>query len=201
MYKFQKANIQKQSKQYIWLLILGGVMILASLIYLLCLDSVNKKIVTDSIYTYFHNFRKEEYDAFSLFLGSVGSNLLFTIGIWVLGISMIGIPIVFLLYMAKTFLFGFSIFGILQTFGLKDVLTALIYVFPFKLLFILGMVVLTFHSLYFAFRLCSNLFRKKSYHLQQYMIRYSKLLGILLILSVIDSLWEAYVLPNLLFLF
>src|SRR5699024_5451209 len=105
MYKFQKANIQKQSKQYIWLLILGGVMILASLIYLLCLDSVNKKIVTDSIYTYFHNFRKEEYDAFSLFLGSGGSNLLFTIGIWVLGISMIGIPIVFLLYMAKTFLF------------------------------------------------------------------------------------------------
>ncbi len=108
MYKFQKTNIQKQSKQYIWLLILGGVMILASLIYLLCLDSVNKKIVTDSIYTYFHNFRKEEYDAFSLFLGSVGSNLLFTIGIWVLGISMIGIPIVFFALYGQNLSFWFQ---------------------------------------------------------------------------------------------
>ena len=114
---------------------------------------------------------------------------------------MIGIPIVLLLYMAKTFLFGFTIFGIMQTYGLKGVLMALIYMFPFKLLFILGIVILTFHSLYFAFRLCSNLFRKKSYHLQQYMVRYSKLLGVLFIIAIMDSLWEAYVLPNLLFLF
>lgn len=201
MYKFQRGNRKVQRKQYIWLLILGSVMILSSLIYLLCLDSVNKKIVTDSIYTYFRTFKQEEYKAFSIFLGSVGSNLFFTSGIWLLGISMIGIPIVLLLYMAKTFLFGFTIFGIMQTYGLKGVLMALIYMFPFKLLFILGIVILTFHSLYFAFRLCSNLFRKKSYHLQQYMVRYSKLLGVLFIIAIMDSLWEAYVLPNLLFLF
>ena len=201
MYKFQRGNRKVQRKQYIWLLILGSVMILSSLIYLLCLDSVNKKIVTDSIYTYFRTFKREEYKAFSIFLGSVGSNLFFTSGIWLLGISMIGIPIVLLLYMAKTFLFGFTIFGIMQTYGLKGVLMALIYIFPFKLLFILGIVILTFHSLYFAFRLCSNLFRKKSYHLQQYMVRYSKLLGVLFVIAIIDSLWEAYVLPNLLFLF
>lgn len=199
MYKFQRANIKIQSKQYIWLLILGSISILASLIYLLCLDSVNKKIVTDSIYTYFTRFKGEDYQAFSIFLNSLSSNLFFTVGIWILGISMIGIPVVLFLYAVKCFLFGFSIFGIFETFGLKGILKALIYVFPFKVLFILGMVVLTFHSLYFAFHLCSNLFLKKSYHLHQYMIRYSKFFFLFLILAVIDSLWEAYMMPNFLF--
>ena len=199
MYKLQKANIQLQSKQYFWLLILGGIAILGSLIYLFFLDSVNKKIVTDSIYAYFTYFKSGEYQAFSFFLNSLGNNLFFVISIWILGISMIGIPIVFLLYIIKYFLFGFSLFGIFQTFGIKGIFKAFIYVFPFKLLFILGLTVLTFHSLYFAFHLCSNLFHKKTYHLHQYMIRYSKLFLFFLILAIIDSLWEAYLLPNFLF--
>lgn len=201
MIKINEKNIKEQLKYYYTLLAVLSISIIIGIVYTLNLDSVNSKIITDSIYTYFNDIRSNTYNAFNLFINTFSGNTTYVILIWLLGISIIGIPIIIMLFAFKSFLFSFSIISILKTFGLKGIFMAILYVFPFKLLFILGLVVLTYYSLNFAFKLLLSLFKKKTYSLKLYMTKYIKVLLVLTIISLLDGLYEGIILPKLIILF
>ena len=187
--------IQKLKKNKILLLVftVAVIFFVFGIFFIAFLSNDNQKLVQSSIGEYFKSF--SNYNSYrKSFLGCLSNYLLPNILIWLLGISIIGIPIILLFLVLKSFIVGFSFTSILYTYGIKGILLGIVYIVPhFVGLFITF--ILSYYSIQFSLLLWNYLFRKKEYNKNDIVKRYLKLLFISMVFLVIISWFEAYVIP------
>ncbi|WP_100488152.1 stage II sporulation protein M [Sporolactobacillus pectinivorans] len=75
-------------------------------------------------------------DPYLLFRESFFNDLQYVVLIWILGLSVIGLPIIFILIFVKGMVLGFTVGFLVSQMGLNGFLTALVSVFPQNLLLI-----------------------------------------------------------------
>ena len=79
-------------------------------IYITILSNSDKKELLNNVSVYFDSFKNITFqDRLNIFKESLIKNLIYFLLIWVLGISMIGFPIILIMIFYKSFLLGFSI--------------------------------------------------------------------------------------------
>lgn len=133
--------------------------------------------------------------AHAMFTQSFTHNLKYTGFIWILGLSVIGLPIILILLFLKGVVVGFTVGFLVNQMGWHGMLVSLTSVLPQNLLLIPAFVVVSTASISFSIKMFRQLFRKKSLPIRPLMMRYSFLfLGIALVLGIV-SLFEAYVSP------
>ena len=99
----------------------------------------------------------------------------------------------------KSFVIGFSISSFILIYKYKGILASLVYVFPSQLINILIILILGVYTLLFSKYLFKLIFFKdKSVNFGKFFKKYTLVLGICLILSLISSLAEGYLVPSLL---
>ena len=118
---------------------------------------------------------------------------------WILGMSIIGVIFnIFFIYM-KSFIIGFSISSFILVYKYKGILSSLIYVIPSQLINILIILILGVYTLLFSKYLFKMIFLKdKTVNLGKFFKKYVLVFGICIILYLVSSLCEAYLLPSLL---
>lgn len=159
----------------------------------------NKELITTSLTTFFNNIKENKLNAQTLLYKSITNNLIINIIVWLLGISIIGLPIVLIILGFKSLTIGFTISSILYTYKLNGLIKVIIYIIP-NIINLFVLFVLTYYSINFSLMLFNYLFRKKEYNKKLIVNRYLKLLILSLLISILTSVIETFILPKLFYL-
>ena len=165
------------------------------------IDLDSKSIVNNNILNLIESLNKDSISNLSNFNSLFFSNGLITFIIWVFGISIIGILLVYVLYLFKIFIYAFEFVSLFSYLKLNNIL----YIFIFYIPNIISMFILLFisyYSLSFSFRVFKHLFIDKSINIRKLFIGYLRVFFIALFLFFINSIIEIFIIPKLLlFLF
>ena len=159
------------------------------------LNDNDKKIVSDAITNFFSNINSLNY--IDTLKSAIVENGLFIFFIWILGFSIIGIPIILFSFFLKIFALGFSICNIITIYKTKGILLALFYIFPHHVINIVNYSLLTIVSLKVSISLLYAVFKRRKLDFKPIMNKYLIILGISIILALIATLLEIYLMPIL----
>lgn len=181
---------------FVYSLIIFGV--ISGSIFLILSNETDKASVVEQISNFFVNINTNNIDNVQALKNSLIINYIFVISIWILGFSIIGIIInIFLTYL-KGFLVGFSISSIFLTYSYKGILATILYTIPSQLLNIVVISVLSIYSIMFSKHLITVIMSKKAISSRRILKKYSIIFGFAIVVTLISSLLEVYLFPNLL---
>lgn len=165
-------------------------------IYITLLSNSNKKVVLDSVNNYYSNFNKISItDKFNIFKNELSSNLIYYIIMWLLGLSIIGLPIIIFMVFMRFFVTGFNISSLFACYKLKGLKYVLVYLVPSNIILLLLSIFLGIYSVNISIRLATNIIKKKTINFGTFMGKYFFILLISILIVVITSLYNSFVLP------
>ena len=165
-------NIATQKKKYLFLIVITLIGILSGIIFIFFISNADKLLIKDELNTFLLNIKNNNLDYYSSFFQSFSSNFIYLIIIWLLGISIIGIPIIIFLLFFKGFIFGFGISSVISNFGLKGIGLSLGYQSPHLLIMLLIFLLISFYAINFSVKLFRILFLKDNINLSPYFKKY-----------------------------
>ena len=201
MFLKTKKSIINQKKKYLFFTILSLIGIISGFLFIYFISKTDKLLVHDEINLFLNSVKDNNLNYGTTLLNSIVSNLLYFIFIWILGISIIGIPIILFLIFLKSFIFGFSISSIINVLGIKGILVALFYQLPHNLVLLVLFVLISFYAVNFSIKLFRMLFFKENINLSFYFKKYNLILFICILISIGCSLIEVFLVPYLINLF
>lgn len=180
----------------IFIVILG---IISGSLFLMVLNDNDKSEVINEISTFMTNINTNNINNLNSFKNSLIEGMILIILSWILGMSIIGVIFnIFFIYM-KSFIIGFSISSFILVYKYKGILSSLIYVIPSQLINILIILILGVYTLLFSKYLFKMIFLKdKTVNLGKFFKKYVLVFGICILLCLVSSLCEAYLVPSLL---
>lgn len=188
-----KNSILNQKKFYVFLITIMLVGIISGIIFVFFLNNNDKTEVTKEITSFFNLVKTSDGINYSKSLtNSLLVNISYIILIWLLGISIIGFPLILGILFLKSFIFGFSISSIIATYGFKGTLGAFLYVFPHQIIILILYLLLSFYALSFCYKLFSHLFLKKTVNFKTGMNKYLKILAIGIVVSILITFYEVF---------
>ncbi len=192
--KIERARVNKLLRI---LTIITVISFIIGILFISILSDSNKDIIKSSINTYFNGLFNGQFTYFKSIMSISISNIILTLFIWIMGISIVGsvIGILYLIY--KSFLVGFSLVSIIYTFKVKGILLGLIYIIP-EVIFLVIYFFLVYYSTSFSNILIRYLLERETFDKNRYLKRYIKILLIILGLVIINSFILVFIIPNIL---
>ena len=180
------------------ILIIITVIILFISIYLSAiLDKTTKEEITNNIITLKNNIKTSKISNLSIFTKTLSNNLILTSTVWLLGISIIGIPIVLGIYLFKVLILSLELIFFIINIKYTNIFFIILYLLP-SILNILLYFILLYYSINYSLILIKVLFLKKEYKLKLITKRYIKIYLFVLILMIISSSIEVLLIPSIL---
>ncbi len=195
--KRAKNNVVNQKRKYLFLTIIMTIGIISGIIFIFFISKEDKSLVKQELELLFSNIKDNKLNYGNSLINSVSSSLVYLSIIWILGVSIIGIPVVIFMLFLKGFVFGFSISSIIANYGFNGVILGFITQIPSNLILLIIYLLMGFYAINFSIRLFQVLFFKKEVNLSFYFKRYNQIALISLGCIVIASLAETFLIPFL----
>ncbi len=196
-----KNTLKEQKRIYLAIIILMGIGFILGITFSIIIPKTDHTLVTESLNTFFSDIQKNNINYTLALTNSLIGNISLIILIWLLGISIIGIPIICFILLLKAFILGFSISSIIYTYHIPGILKAFSYIFPHQLIALFLLIFLGFYAVYFSKKLFNFLFLKKEINLKYSMKRYLQVLVICFGGMIICSFLETFLSPMIIRLF
>ncbi len=191
-------NKIRQNKLVTLLIIIMIISIILGILFPAIITKEDKNLIIDSVKTFISGIKQNNINYLSGILQSISNNSLVTILVWILGISIIGIPLILLIIFFKGFLVGFSFTSILITYGISGIIKAIIYTLP-NIGNLLATFLLGYYAITFSIMIFKNIFKKENRNWQPIVKRYIKIGLFFLIFSILISLVECFLIPKILY--
>ena len=158
----------------------------------------NKVLVKDGITLYFNGLSNLNYT--DNFIVGLINNIGIALIIWLLGISIFGCFIIFIIYFIKCFVVSFSFSSIIYVYGFKGIILSSIYSICYFIN--LGILfILSYYAISFSVLLFKYFFKNKDYNRIVIVKRYFKVLIISLVFIILNLIIDSYLIPRILLLF
>lgn len=188
-------KIRKSNKLILKLMIISIISVLIGIFYIAILSNSNKVLIKENLETYFESLNKLNY--IKALIKCLTSNMITVSSIWLLGISIIGVFLIIIILIIKSFALGFTISSLIYFYKLKGIIISIIHIIPLIInLFVI--IILSYYGIMFSKNLNRLLFLKKDVNFKNIMRKYIKILLFSTICIVISSLIEIYIVPNIL---
>lgn len=128
---------------------------------------------------------------------SIAKNIKLIGMIWILGLSIIGLPLIVVLVFIKGFGVGFTVGFLVEQYARKGIAFALLAVLPQNILFVPALVIAAVAGTSFSLTLIRSRFSPGRIPLYQKLLSYSALILLLSLIMVASSFVEGFVSPNL----
>lgn len=187
-------------KMYLFLFILFIIAIIAGSVFSITLNEVDNDLVTTYLNNYLNLVKEKNIVFKENFLNFILSNSITNLIIWLLGFSVIGIPIIIFLFFYKCFIIGFAISSIILRYKAKGILLGLLYVFPHHIISILLLMILSIYALSVSINIIKAILKRKEISFKEITNRYIVILLITFISTLLLGIYESYILPKILFM-
>ncbi len=192
-----KSNFIKQKKLYITLCSLIGIGIILGVVFVFILSDTDKVLVEEQMNVFFNSLNDDNMNYVNGLINSLITNMGYCLGIFLLGISIVGIPVIVFMLFMKGFVLGFSITSIISIYGFSSIPVSFLYVFPVHFISLIISLLLSFYAIKFSARLFSSLFMKREINFKLVMNKYIRVFIIGISFSILNSLIEVFVSPFL----
>lgn len=197
-----RIKCERNKKMLFFLSGLAIIGVIAGSLFFLFLRQTDQILIKDYIENFINTINEGKLDYFDTFKNSLFSNLLYSFTIFVLGISIVGLPLLLFLYFIKSFIIGFSLSSFVFTYGIKGSLFSVIYFIPNFIIFIFYTILVVF-AIKISILLFYNVFSKKEVSLKditsKYITYYLLLLIVILLTSLLETFFVPFVLKKLIF--
>ena len=201
-----KSSIQikfkRNKKLLLFFLGLALIGVLSGSLFFLFMNDIDQSLVKDYIESFINTINEDKLIYFDTFKNTFLSNLLYSFFIFVLGISIVGLPIILFCYFIKSFIIGFSLSSFVFTYGIKGSLFSVIYFIP-NLFYFIVYTILSLFAIKVSILLFSNVFSKREISLKditsKYVTYYVLVIAFIFLNSLIETFLVPFVLKRLLF--
>ncbi len=190
-------NKFKHNKTLYILIIILLITFILGCLFIAFLSDENKQLILTNLNNFIDTIKNNKQNNLNTLYRSLSNNIIINTLVWIIGISIIGIPIIILILGIKSFVLGFTLVSFIYNFKLKGILWGIIYIIP-HIINILLLFVLSYYAIKFSIMIFNYYFRKKEYSRSIIVKRYIKTLIICTIAYSISSVIEAYLIPNIL---
>lgn len=202
MYNKYKKEISNKNNFLIIVSIIFILGLIFGSIYITILEDSEKKLIMDSVNNYFTSSSNINFDTqIEIFKNSLISNLLYFVIMWLLGLSVVGLPVIIIMTFLKSFILSFSISSMFAKYGFKGILAAILYIFPSPLISNIFAIILATYSLILCVKLIRAAFTKQNMNFKTFMGKYFFILLLSILISVLCSLIDAFISPYILRIF
>lgn len=191
-----KITIKHNKKVIFFLGIIAVIAIIFGSLFSVMLNESDKNLTLEYINNFFENIKNNNLNyILALKNGSI-SSLGFILIVWLLGVSIIGMPIVLFMYFSKFFVIGFSISSIIKGYGLKGCLLSFAYIFPHHIIYIIVYTILTVYSIKMSIKLISTIIKKDKIDFKPIINKYLLVLLLSVIIAALALLFEVFITPK-----
>ena len=196
MKKIMDKLLNVDKKILIFLIIICIIGIITGSIFMTILNSNDKDSILLSLEEFITGYSSlnPEKDLINNFI----INIMYVLAIWILGISIIGLPIVIFILFFKAFLLSFTISSFIMKYKLKGMLLGIIYNIPHQVINLVVYMYLGVYSIKLSSFIIEALVHKKSINFKNVTNRYLLVLIVSIIILIITTLYETYIMPILL---
>ena len=181
---------------FVYSIVIFGV--ISGSLFLILSSETDKTTVIEQITTFFSNVGSNAMNSGLAFKNSLIINYIFVFVIWIFGFSIIGIIINIFLAYFKGFLVGVAISSIFLTYSYKGFIAGILYILSSQLLNIIVVSIISIYSIMFTKHLFRVITSKNAISSRKILKKYSIILLFCIIVSLISSVMEVYLFPNLL---
>lgn len=192
-----KFSIENQKKIYLFFISIILLSIIFGFFFYFIISDGNKELVVGTQKDFFYSINSGGINYLSSFFNSVFSNFLYVFLIFILGLSVVGFIFIICIVLVKSFILGFSISSIVGTFGFKGIGLSFVYIFPHQILFLIVLLLMCFYGCGFCYKLFKYLFLRSVINFRKVSKKYLKVFSISLVCSFGCSLYEVFLLPNI----
>lgn len=191
-------DFMKKRKLFSSLLFVFIISFILGIFFIFFISDNNKVIVKDGVELYFNGLSNLNYT--DNFIVGLINNIGLALIIWLLGISIFGCFIIFIIYFIKCFVVGFSFSSIIYVYGFKGIILSSIYSICYFIN--LGILfILSYYAISFSILLFKYFFKNKDYNRIIIVKRYFKVFIICFLCIVLNLIIDSYLIPRILLLF
>jgi len=150
---------------------------------------------------YLENFLKvydfNTIDRLALLKRSLINNLQTGVILWILGVTVVGIPLILLVITFRGFIIGFTVGFLLKEMGIRGLIFSIISILPQNVLIIPGTIIVGVIAISFSVMLIKNKFKKTNRYnnvFSQFLL-YSTIIASIYLFIILGCFIEAYVSP------
>ncbi|MHC1682593.1 MAG: stage II sporulation protein M [Clostridiaceae bacterium] len=193
--------IRLHVKENIWLYILSAVCVCTGMVIgiysVRYMDSVTQTELLNYIASFSTSKLNSTIPIKDLFFSAIKNNIFLIVGIWFLGLTMIGLPIILVLQIVKGYTLGFTFSFFINIVGLKGIGLAFLGVLPQNLIYIPLLLFASVVAMQFSISILkdNNLYKNG---VLKGITRYTVVFVFVCILMNIGFIIEAVITPNLL---
>lgn len=193
MLKQLYKQLNKKNLVFLVGLLISGIITGSILFILLSKSDLNS--VKEYISNYFESLKSLKLNDY--ILPSLIGNIILIFFIWILGISIIGLPVIVFIYFFKSFVMGFTIATFISVFGLKGLLFSLIFII-FQLVLFIILIYISSLAMSFSLKLLKVVLKKENFDFKSAINSYIKTLLLSIIAIILYSVLDNYLLPIIL---
>lgn len=161
-------------------------------------DATRTKII-NYLNSFFSIINKDiDLKSFNLFKYSIINNIQTIIAIWLLGITVIGIPVILLIIALRGFIIGFTVAFFIKEFKVKGITLSLLCLLPQNIFLVFGFIIISVISILFSISILKNkinVIKQPSFFNR--FINYTITIFIVSIIIIIGCLVESFTTPIL----
>lgn len=146
--------------------------------------------------SFFQILSQKSFDAFSVLKQSLINNLQTGILTWILGVTVIGIPLILLIIVIRGFILGFTVGFLIEQMGLSGFFFSIFAIFPQNLFIIPGIIIIAVIAISFSIMIIKSKLNKNSQiDMGRQFMLYSTIISMVFLVILIGSIVEAYITP------
>jgi len=192
---FFRDFIRKNLGLYLLVLLLFVLGIVFGSLVVNMLSPVQSNEVLSYIEGFFTNVKNIDIDPGNIFSISIANNLKNALAIFMSGLIVIGLPLVFILIIFRGFILGFTVGFLIQELGIKGIIFALLAILPQNLIIIPTIISLGVAATAFALSIMKNRLRHYPEDYPRLIVGYAMFNIACTLLLVMAGLIEGYISP------
>jgi stage II sporulation protein M len=162
------------------------------------MDIKQKEALVQYLHYFFRGLAQDDIaDSSIAFQHSVGDYFKMLALMWILGLSVIGIPVMLIYLFFKGLVTGFTVGFLINQLSWKGLWFAVAAVVPINLIVVPVLLVLSVAGIQFSVTLIKNRFISRHGSIYPQFVRYSLLASVLTIFLLLVAVMEAYISPML----
>ena len=196
IYENYKKEIAKKNNLTVIVLVIFIIGLIFGSIYITILSNDQKTTILKQVTQYYKDIPKSTFDdKLDIFRNSLLSNIIYISTIWILGISLIGLPIIFIMLFFKSFILGFSVSSIFAKYGIKGIFKVLLYLLPTNIVITIFTIFLSAYSILISINIFKTAFKKQTINFKTFMGKYLFILVIGILICILCALYDAFINP------
>ncbi len=190
-----KLDKLKKIKTLYFLIGISIIAFIFGIFFITILSNKDISIVKDYITTFITNIHDKQINFLSILKDTFFSHLIILIIIWLLGISIIGIPIIIFFYFFKIFSLGFALSSFVLTYKIKGLIFSFLYLFPNEIIKYFVYTLIVTNSIKISKKIIKSIMKKETIDFHVLLKKYTKILIISIIIIFISVIYETFAIP------